>query len=128
MKNLCLYLLPFLLACAANPQTTPRQPLMTRAPLAHPYDAPLLAQGASVTRRVKRVPGWSDAEHVAHDELLQSKAGYLNTGFFSARALIIFGIWSLLALFFARFSRRQDATGDQRLSSRMIFWAGSISP
>ena len=40
---------------------------------------------------------WSHADVVAADEILQKKAVYLNTGFYMARAVLYFVIWSLLA-------------------------------
>jgi hypothetical protein len=67
---------------------------------------------------------WTDAETVAHDHLLEGKAAYLNVGGFVFRALVYFGLWSLLSLFFLRLSRRQDATGDDGLSRQMIRWSG----
>jgi len=51
---------------------------------------------------------WSHAEAVAHDAILQSKAGYLNTGFFTIRAVAYFAVWSLIAVALYRVSRRQD--------------------
>lgn len=55
---------------------------------------------------------WADPEHVAHDELLQHKAWYLNTSFFVLRAAIYFVIWLVLAAVLLRWSGEQDATGD----------------
>ncbi|HUP23477.1 MAG TPA: hypothetical protein VNB06_11115, partial [Thermoanaerobaculia bacterium] len=66
---------------------------------------------------------WSDAEAVAHDHLLQGKQGYLNPAFFWTRAVVFFGLWSLLALWFRGASRRQDVSGDEALSRRMTRWS-----
>lgn len=63
---------------------------------------------------------WADPEAVAHDHILQGKQAYLNPGFFWLRAILYFALWSGLALWFRGTSRRQDATGDQELSRRMI--------
>lgn len=52
---------------------------------------------------------WSHAEAVAHDPALQAKSGYLNVGFFTARAVVIFVIWSVLALVLRKRSLAQDA-------------------
>jgi hypothetical protein len=67
---------------------------------------------------------WADAEHVAHDKVLQGKAGWLNPGFFAVRAAIELGAWSLLAWWFLRVSRRQDDSGSEALTRRMIAVAG----
>ena len=66
---------------------------------------------------------WSHADVVAADPILQGKAGYLNTPFFIARALIYVALWSAMALFFRRMSVRQDETGDTNLTFRMRWWA-----
>jgi len=64
---------------------------------------------------------WLDAEHVAHDALLQGKQGFLNEGFFTLRAAIYLIAWSLLAWWFLRGSHKQDAMGtDDRITQRMI--------
>ena len=53
------------------------------------------------------------------DHLLEHKRSYLNTGFFLARALIYFAVWSALAWVLASWSRRYDETGDPALRERM---------
>jgi hypothetical protein len=65
------------------------------------------------------VPGAAD-----HDPLLRWKAPYLNPTFFLARAGLYFAIWSILALVWARASRRQDATGDLAISERLRRFSG----
>jgi len=67
---------------------------------------------------------WSAPGAAAHDALLRWKAPYLNVPFFLVRAALYFGIWSVIALLYYRGSRRQDATGDPRLSSRLRRLAG----
>ncbi len=52
---------------------------------------------------------WSDLEAVAHDAILQHKAGYLNTGFFVTRAIFYFAVWLVLSQLLYRFSIRQDS-------------------
>ena len=56
------------------------------------------------------------SEHgtVGEDILWQKKAGYLNTGFFVLRYVLIFAVWSGLAFFFRRWSFRMDETGDHK--------------
>jgi len=67
---------------------------------------------------------WANAEEVAHDPLLQWKQPYLNAPFFIVRALIYFGLWTILARFYYTCSVAQDKTGDQRLTLRMQRFAG----
>ncbi|MBI4510424.1 MAG: hypothetical protein HY698_12375 [Deltaproteobacteria bacterium] len=55
----------------------------------------------------------------AHDELIQKKAGYLNEPFFFARAALYFLVWTLVSLFYAKMSRKQDETGDHELTLKM---------
>ncbi len=50
------------------------------------------------------------------DHVLMGKAPYLNRSFFVGRALVYFGLWSAIAMFYLRRSRRQDATGDTAIS------------
>ena len=67
---------------------------------------------------------WTLPEAAAHDPLLQWKAPYLNVPFFLIRAAFYFVIWSLIALFYYRGSRGQDATGDPAVSARLRSLAG----
>jgi hypothetical protein len=67
---------------------------------------------------------WSHAEAVEHDALLAWKAPYLNVPFFLIRAALFFGIWSVIAIFYYRGSRSQDATGDHNVSARLRKFAG----
>jgi hypothetical protein len=60
----------------------------------------------------------------AHDALLEWKRPYLNTGFFTARAVAYLAVWSALALVFARASLRQDRTGDPAITRRLQALAG----
>jgi len=68
---------------------------------------------------------WSHADAVAKDPLLQGKSGWLDAGFFLARALSLLALWLLLAALFRRLSRRQDATGDAALTGRTIALAAA---
>lgn len=47
------------------------------------------------------------------------KKSFLNRGFFAVRVVIYFAIWSFMAWFFFSTSRKQDETGDGKLSLRM---------
>lgn len=52
---------------------------------------------------------WAQPEHVAHDEVLQHKAAWLNPNFFVVRAAIYFVVWYLFAGVMLRVSARRDA-------------------
>src|ERR671913_1474345 len=67
---------------------------------------------------------WSHAEAVEHDALLAWKAPYLNVPFFLIRAALFFVVWCLIAVFYYRSSRSQDATGDHNVSARLRKLAG----
>jgi hypothetical protein len=67
---------------------------------------------------------WSHADAVEHDALLRWKAPFLNVPFFLIRAAIYFACWSVIALFYYRLSRGQDATGDPAVSGRLRRLAG----
>ncbi len=58
---------------------------------------------------------WADPEVVAHDKLIQGKAGWLNGTGFIIRAAIFLGGWLLYRHFAVKYSRLQDedATGNK---------------
>ncbi|MGB5437628.1 MAG: quinol:cytochrome C oxidoreductase [Maribacter sp.] len=55
---------------------------------------------------------WMDPEVVAHDKLLQGKAGYLNPTFFLIRAAVFLGGWILYREYSRKLSLKQDASDD----------------
>ena len=59
---------------------------------------------------------WARPDVVNADELLKSKADYLNPGFFLARTAVYFAVWMLLALLVDRLSAAQDRRSDFRPS------------
>ncbi len=61
---------------------------------------------------------WAGPEAAA-DELILKKAAYLNLPFFAARAVLYFGIWSLLATTLSRWSWQQDQAPDRRRGNRI---------
>ncbi len=67
---------------------------------------------------------WNHAEVVAHDELLQKKTAYLNTGFFAIRWIVYFTIWAIIARMFYRWSRNQDADGKVIWTESLEQWSG----
>ncbi len=62
---------------------------------------------------------WARPEAVAHDELLQHKAQYLNVVGFAVRAAIYFAVWIGLAYLLNRWSLEQDRTADAGLTRRL---------
>jgi hypothetical protein len=62
---------------------------------------------------------WARPEVVAADEVLQSKAPYLNVPFFLARAVVYFAVWSGLALLVSRWSAQQDREPDPGRAGRL---------
>lgn len=55
---------------------------------------------------------WMDAEVVAHDKLLQGKAGYLDPIFFLIRAALFLGGWILYREYSRKLSIKQDESND----------------
>ncbi|WP_425235843.1 quinol:cytochrome C oxidoreductase [Ulvibacterium sp.] len=55
---------------------------------------------------------WMDADVVAHDTLLQGKAGYLDPVFFLIRAAIFLGGWILYREYSRKLSIKQDESND----------------
>lgn len=62
------------------------------------------------------------ATHV--DKVLDWKAPYLNITFWLVRALIYFVVWSAMAWLLSNWSKKQDETGDWKLSQKMGGFAG----
>jgi hypothetical protein len=67
---------------------------------------------------------WAAPGAAEHDALLRWKAPFLNVPFFLIRATLYFGAWCVIALFYYRVSRGQDATGDPAASARLRRLAG----
>jgi len=55
---------------------------------------------------------WMDPDVVAHDKLLQGKAGWLNIGWFAVRGLIFIAGWSIYRFFARKFTIAQDKSDD----------------
>lgn len=67
---------------------------------------------------------WAHPGAAEHDAVLRWKSPYLNVPFFLIRAVVFFGLWSTIALFYYRGSSGQDATGDPSVSARLRKFAG----
>jgi hypothetical protein len=57
---------------------------------------------------------WADPEVVAHDKLLQGKAGWLNSYWLCIRAAIFMGGWILYRTYAVKFSRASENVADNR--------------
>lgn len=62
---------------------------------------------------------WARPDVVAADKILQHKAGYLNTTFFTIRTAVFFGVWSLFIFLMNRWSVTQDKTDDEKMSDKL---------
>lgn len=62
---------------------------------------------------------WADPAQVAHDELLQHKAAYLNTSAFLARAVFYFAFWIVASHLLSRWSLQQDQVPRAALRDRL---------
>lgn len=69
---------------------------------------------------------WMDPETVAHDELLQGKAGYLNPWFFLVRAAIFLGGWIGYREISRRLSLAQDASDDNSNFKKNFKWSAAF--
>lgn len=67
---------------------------------------------------------WARPEAVAADPVLQHRQAFLNPAGFAIRAALYFAIWIGIAALLARWSRKQDQTGDEDWErKRMSFGA-----
>jgi hypothetical protein len=73
---------------------------------------------------MRHLYAWTNADIVAHDEVLQHKQLYLNTPFFLVRAAIYFLVWNAISYFLNAWSLEQDRTANPRLARRMQMLSG----
>ncbi len=69
---------------------------------------------------------WAQPDQLATDRIIQHKAPYLNTGFFLARTVLYFVIWSAIAWTLSAWSRRQDRGDDTSLRMQRLSGAGLL--
>lgn len=67
---------------------------------------------------------WTNHEELSQHPAVQFKTPYLNVPFFTARAIIYFGVWGALAFFLNRWSLAQDRTADARYTRNMRLLSG----
>jgi len=75
-----------------------------------------------VWKSMSAVFPWTDFN--PDDKVLLAKHFYLNSNFFTLRAVIYFAIWIGLAALFNKWSAEQDKSGDPRLAKNMEGLAG----
>lgn len=68
---------------------------------------------------VSHIYEWANPEHVAHDAILQQKAGYLNATSFGIRAGVYFLIWITIANFLYKWSGELERTPNLAIVRRM---------
>lgn len=61
---------------------------------------------------------WMSAES-QKNHLIHGKAAYLNPGFFYGRAVVFFAVWAGLSYWYWTNSRKQDESGDPKLTVKM---------
>lgn len=69
---------------------------------------------------------WLNADVVSHDELLTSKAPYLNLGFFLVRVVAFFAIWTIYRNFIVGNSLKQDQDGNESWTQKNLTLAVSF--
>ncbi len=62
---------------------------------------------------------WSRPEVLANDHVLQAKTAWLNVPFFVVRTLFFVALWLSYARYVSKLSRKQDETGDIKLTKRI---------
>lgn len=71
---------------------------------------------------------WLHPEILKTDELLKSKAPYLNQNFFIVRIFVFISIWLLFFYFLIRNSIKQDENKDQVLTKKNIKFSAAFMP
>ncbi len=71
---------------------------------------------------------WSHTEVINEDPILKGKSPYLNSTFFIIRVIVVFGLWSFFYYLLTKNSRKQDTSGDQKLTKKNIVISGIFIP
>jgi hypothetical protein len=80
----------------------------------------MLILSLPILLNLSNIYDWASAHpHHLTPELAASKAPFLNKPFFMVRMVVYFAIWTWLASFYWRTSRKQDQTKDPKLTLRM---------
>ena len=73
---------------------------------------------------LKQLYPWANPEIVARDDALQKIHVYLNVPAYTARMVILFGLWITAAFLLNRWSAQQDDTSDPALTRRIRAFCG----
>ena len=73
---------------------------------------------------ISRMYPWTNADLVAHDEMLRHKQLYLNAPFFLVRAAFYFLVWNAISYLLNAWSLEQDRTGNPSIARRMQVLSG----
>lgn len=71
---------------------------------------------------------WTHHDVVMNDAILKSKEPYLNMTFFTVRIAVFFLLWIAFYFMITGNSRKQDKTGDQKLTTRNIRLSAVFMP
>lgn len=63
---------------------------------------------------------WLDPEIAASDKLIKGKAAYLNGPFFVVRTIVFFVLWVWFGRYIVGLSLKQDESGDESLTKRLV--------
>ncbi len=69
---------------------------------------------------------WNNPAFVADHPLVQAKASYLNSGWFTVRAVAYFAIWIFITRFLLRNSLKQDQTPDPSITIKLEERSGPL--
>ncbi|PUZ26823.1 quinol:cytochrome c oxidoreductase quinone-binding subunit 2 [Chitinophaga costaii] len=72
------------------------------------------------------VYAWTDANMVAHDEVLKSKSAFLSTGFVMTATVIILGLWSFFTIRLRKMSIQEDGWDLKPETGKRILWRGTV--
>ena len=73
---------------------------------------------------LKHLYPWARPDVVAHDDALQKIHVYLNLPAYTARMVVLFGLWITAATLLLRWGARQDETSDPALTRRIRTFCG----
>ncbi len=71
---------------------------------------------------------WTDAEHVAHDPVLEHKSGFLSKGFFATVTILTVVLWSFLGWRMRKLSRSTDEAPPATVEEKKKFvWNNTVA-
>lgn len=68
---------------------------------------------------------WNDAVRVAEEPLMARRAGWMNATLFTVRGVVYFAIWIGLSRLLFLKSKRQDETGDPKITNQLEGWGAA---